>query len=406
MDPLGLGLENFDGIGAFRTTEAGKPIRRQRRSGRCRVRRPARSRGRPQKPQGYGGLHSPSTFTGTRPHLEGAGEDPAMASLAKGFQDNGYQFRALLEGCRQEPGIRPGGQGAITPPHQPGRRYGMLSKSVDRNVLRGVVGGAAVSVGLPPLEAMFNANGTAHADGTALPRRLASSSGATASRRTAGIRPPTGANWPISPELETADAGQGLHHGGLRHEGDDPAQQGTHTGAVGILFRQSIDEQAASGAPFRSTFSTPSVDQVAAAVIGKTTKFKSLEVGLSTKVNTREGTSLQYLSHNGPDNPNPSEYQPAKLFERVFGAGFTPPAGKRDADSSTSPRRSAAASSTPSWWTSTPSRAAPARATKMRLDQHLENIRGIEKRLENDTTLPPPFARRRQCPTLLPRGGR
>ena len=26
MDPIGLGLENFDGIGAFRTTDGGRPI--------------------------------------------------------------------------------------------------------------------------------------------------------------------------------------------------------------------------------------------------------------------------------------------------------------------------------------------------------------------------------------------
>ena len=46
MDPVGLGLENFDGIGAYRTTEAGQNDRRQRRS-RRRCHSPTRARSAP-----------------------------------------------------------------------------------------------------------------------------------------------------------------------------------------------------------------------------------------------------------------------------------------------------------------------------------------------------------------------
>ena len=41
-----------------------------------------------------------------------------------------------------------------------------------RSFLRGVAGGAAATVALPALEAMFDANGTAHSDGSPLARRL------------------------------------------------------------------------------------------------------------------------------------------------------------------------------------------------------------------------------------------
>ena len=41
-----------------------------------------------------------------------------------------------------------------------------------RDVLRGMLGGAAVSVGLPPLEAMFNVSGTAYAAGGGFPLRF------------------------------------------------------------------------------------------------------------------------------------------------------------------------------------------------------------------------------------------
>ena len=41
-----------------------------------------------------------------------------------------------------------------------------------RTFLRGVAGGAAVSIGLPMLDIMLNANGTALADGGSLPSRF------------------------------------------------------------------------------------------------------------------------------------------------------------------------------------------------------------------------------------------
>jgi hypothetical protein len=41
-----------------------------------------------------------------------------------------------------------------------------------RTMLRGSLGGAAISIGLPTLEAMLNGNGTALADGAALPKRF------------------------------------------------------------------------------------------------------------------------------------------------------------------------------------------------------------------------------------------
>ncbi len=41
-----------------------------------------------------------------------------------------------------------------------------------RTVLRGLLGGAAVTVGLPPLEAFFNSNGSAYAACGSFPKRF------------------------------------------------------------------------------------------------------------------------------------------------------------------------------------------------------------------------------------------
>src|SRR5688500_12249299 len=41
-----------------------------------------------------------------------------------------------------------------------------------RTMLRGLLGGAAVALGIPPLQAMFDSNGEALADGTPIPKRF------------------------------------------------------------------------------------------------------------------------------------------------------------------------------------------------------------------------------------------
>src|SRR5690606_16857187 len=94
--------------------------------------------------------------------------------------------------------------------------------------------------------------------------------------------------------------------------------QGHHRGTVGIMTGADFVAQEAGSAPYRSTFAGPSIDQTIAKAIGAQTLFGSLELGISTRVIKGEGTTLQFLSHNGPDSGNPAEYDPVALFDRVF----------------------------------------------------------------------------------------
>ena len=75
-------------------------------------------------------------------------------------------------------------------------------------------------------------------------------------------------------------------------------------------------------AGYASTFSRPSIDQVAAAHFAANpetrTAFRSLELGVSRRVIYGEGTTLGYLSHNGPDNVNKPIYSTQELYRRVF----------------------------------------------------------------------------------------
>jgi hypothetical protein len=251
-----------------------------------------------------------------------------------------------------------------------------------RTVLRGVVGGVGIGVALPPLEAMFDGNGTAYADGTAIPKRLGIFFWGNGVKPDRWVPLTTGAGWASSPALmplETAGVKDYVNvvSGTMITSGDE---RGHHAGTVGILSGAPLVSQPANGAPYRSTFSKPTIDQVAAGIIGATSQYKSLEVGISTRVNGNEGTTLHYLSHNGPDSPNPPEYDPVKLFDRIFGMGFVPPGA------STTPVVDATLAYRKSILDVVLGdlgrlRARAGAADRVRLDQHADGIRSIENRL-------------------------
>ena len=206
----------------------------------------------------------------------------------------------------------------------------MLHSSLKRRAfLRGVAFGVPVAVGLPVLEHFLNGNGEAFADGTELPRRFGiffwgNGRGIDAKRWNPAA---TGTTWEVSPQLEPLAAYKPYLNvvSGTKVKLQN-SPQGHHRGSVAILSGRDFITQPANGAPYRSTFAGPSIDQTIAAVTGAMTPFKSLELGVSSKLVKGEGTTLQFISHNGPDSGNQQEYDPAKLFDRIFagGAGMGP----------------------------------------------------------------------------------
>jgi hypothetical protein len=103
MDPIGLGLENFDGIGAFRTMDAGQVIDASGTVDGMAFASPrelaALLKAKPQT----SACVARNMFRHAMGHLEGDGEEGAVAQLAKTFADGGYKFRALLAGVVASP---------------------------------------------------------------------------------------------------------------------------------------------------------------------------------------------------------------------------------------------------------------------------------------------------------------
>jgi hypothetical protein len=122
-----------------------------------------------------------------------------------------------------------------------------------------------------------------------------------------------------------------------------------------------------------STFAQPSIDQVAAAYFDSVapSPYRSLEVAVTRFRGSDEGTTFQHLSHNGPNNVNPSEESPTAFFKRLFGAGPTEP--------QLLAARASVLDAVADEITALQARLGA--QDKARLDQHLTGIRDLEQRL-------------------------
>ncbi|MCS6912456.1 MAG: DUF1552 domain-containing protein [Myxococcales bacterium] len=250
-----------------------------------------------------------------------------------------------------------------------------------RTVLRGALGGAAVSLALPPLEAMLGRGLGFSAPPP--PRRFGIWFWGNGVRLEHWIPQGTGTSWTPREELAPlADLKPYLNVlTGLEVK---TATHPHHSGMAGILTGAPFLKLGTTRDTIVSTFATKSIDQVAADHLGGKTRFRSLEVGICRFRGSDEGTTFQHLSHNGPNNVNPSEYSPARLFQRLFGA---------------LPRPELAAARR-SVLDLVVQQAASLRATlgpsdRRRLEQHMESVRAVEKRLRQaeQACAPPPPAR-------------
>ena len=244
-----------------------------------------------------------------------------------------------------------------------------------RTLLRGAAGGAAVVVGLPALEAMFDAHGEALADGRPVPKRFGLWFFGNGVRRAHWIPDATGVGWAPKAELQPfGGAGLKPYVSPVTGLEIKTATHPHHSGMAGIMTGAPYHQVGTTRDTIVSTFGYPSLDQVVAQRWAEDpstrASIRSLEVGITRFRGTDEGTTFQHLSHNGPNNVNPSEYSPRRLFERLFGA---PTDGALDAA-----RQSVLDVVKADLQRLNPKVSAADRA---RLQQHLESVRALELRL-------------------------
>jgi hypothetical protein len=247
-----------------------------------------------------------------------------------------------------------------------------------RSLLRGMAGGALITVGLPRLGAMLNGNGTAYAQGGALPQRFGVwfwGNGILIPRwvpKATGI----GDAWALSEQLMPfASVKKYL-----------TVLTGYEVKITGSVHRQG-PAGALSASPHTSAlnYSAPTIDHVISNMIGKTTPFKQLEVGVSRATANGTGHAVNYASSSGANTPVQPEYDARAVFMRLFGRApmMTTPTGLPDR--SIARRRRVLD--------------VVAEDTKQlknrlgtedirRLDLHLEGIQALEKRIATMSTMP------------------
>ena len=251
---------------------------------------------------------------------------------------------------------------------------GMLNNLSRRRMLRGMMNGAAVTVGLPLLDCFLNTNGTAMADGAALP--LCFTSWFAGLGFQPGFWEPkkAGVGYEMSEQLQLLKPWQDKINifSGLQVMLDGKPNSAHSSGPQANLN---------GDVPRGSNPIAPSFDTLIADVIGTRTRFRSLEASC-------EGTQQSY-SNRGGSVINPSEVSPVKLYGRVFGAEFVDP---NAADFKPDPKLLARLSALSAV---SDERASVMRALgtadRQRLDEYFSSVRNLEHQLTLSTEKPVPL---------------
>jgi hypothetical protein len=250
-------------------------------------------------------------------------------------------------------------------------------KSVDRRrVLRGMLGGAAVSIGLPFLDCFLNTNGTALADGQQLPVVFGTWFWGL------GLNP---GRW--EPEKPGKLEKLGIE---LQPLNDHIAKMNVFSGMNTFLNGQpngvhfsGVQGILTGTVPHGMTADKPSVDSLIADVIGTRTRFRSLEVACT-------GNPSHSQSRRSGAVVNPAEVSPAALYTRIFGPEFTDPnAADFKPDPGTLVRRSALSAVSDKRQKFEKTLGA---ADKARLDEYFTSLRELEQQLDLELQRPAPLA--------------
>ncbi len=187
-----------------------------------------------------------------------------------------------------------------------------------RSLLRGMIGGASVGMGLPLLNVFLNTNGTAYADGAPIPVRFGTYFWGlgltdTPAGGTRWVPQKTGRGYEITPELEAIAGLQDKVSvfSGYRAIPDSKPNLVHWSGHASIL---------SGTAPGTSSrFEAASFDTKIADAIGTSTRFKTLDIDAS--VSRRP---ISYSTRTGSTFASP-DVTPLEFYTRLFGPGFQDP---------------------------------------------------------------------------------
>ncbi|MFO0727327.1 MAG: DUF1552 domain-containing protein [Myxococcota bacterium] len=264
----------------------------------------------------------------------------------------------------------------------------MKTRLSRRALLRGAAYGVGAAIGLPMLDIMLNDHGTAMADGAPLPKRFGAWYWGNGVRADQWFPSGNGPDWQLTPLLQPLAAVKdyvSVVEGTVVYI---PYQVTGHFGSLMAITSGTL------GTPqggLNYAYANKTMDQAIADRIGTTTRFKSLHFGVaSTDTSDADfGVVNKAISHNGPNSPNLPVFDPIAMYDRVFGAGFSPPG---DLAAITLGNRKSVLDLVAADTRRLQSRLGA--RDKQRLDQHLTGITELERQLTSmpmNSTCPVPM---------------
>jgi hypothetical protein len=203
----------------------------------------------------------------------------------------------------------------MRPTHRP---HSVLRQTLDRRtLLRGVIGGLGVSLGLPALEIMLNANGTALAAGVPLPKRFGVFYWGGGIVHSTWTPSSTGTGWPLPASFAdwTPDVQKYLTLAtGINHPESSPG----HIPARGVALSSShdltINTSKDPGTYRGQDMPEPTIDSIVADAWKGQTVFDAIQIGICRTGPYASNTSWK----RGGTTYNRHEPSPQALFDRLF----------------------------------------------------------------------------------------
>lgn len=244
-----------------------------------------------------------------------------------------------------------------------------------RSVLKGMLGGTAVTVGVPFLDCFLNTNGTAFADGTPFPVCFGTWFWGL------GLNP---GRWEPKQEGKFTEFGPELQaltpfrskvnvYSGMKVILDGRPMITHYTGDWAVLTGTT---------PREERVSIPTIDTLVGDVIGTRTRFRSLEVAST-------GNATHSYSRRSGNALNPAEVSPAALYARVFGPEFKDPNAAEFTPDPAVMARQSVLSAVREQRSDLEKKIGA--ADKARLDEYFTSLRQIEQQLDLELQKPAPL---------------
>ena len=246
-----------------------------------------------------------------------------------------------------------------------------------RKVLRGMLGGSAVTVGLPLLNCFLDVNGTAMADGKPMPIRFGSWFWGLGIAKSVFVPKQVGANYELPEEIACLKPIQNHINVFTDYVANRDGAPNMDHYSGWVIARTGRAPEVGLDRPGET------IDVTFANKIGRTTRFKILTATATGDVRTT-------FSYNGATSVNAADFSPTAFYTRLFGPEFQDP----NAPTFTPSPRVMVRKSVLSGVMDDIKRINNhvGAEDKARLDQYFSGLRTLEHQMDQQLTKPEPIA--------------